>query len=153
MRIGHLIRRTFQIAQALFIDETSSLDLTPVQYAALKAIIMTPGIDQASLSRFISFDKTTLVKVLHRLVEKGLITRVRSTADRRRHLLSATELGVSLEQAIAPMVDRSQARLLAPLDAQEQAMLIALLRRLIEGYAARQDPRGTRRSNPDAIPA
>ena len=138
-RLGHLIRRTYQIAQAMFIDETVTLDLTPVQYAALNAIVKLPGIDQASLSRAIAYDKTTLVRVLDRLVDKGLITRVRSGDDRRRHLLTATAAGRLIESAILPMVDRSQERLIAPLDDSEKLVLMALLRRLVDGYVGQAD--------------
>lgn len=135
-RFGHLIRRTYQIAQALFFDETRSLDITPVQYAALSAIVASPGLDQAALSRTISFDKTTLVKVLDRLVEKGLITRIRSLDDRRRHLLRPTDAGLKIATAVEPMIDRTQERLVAPLDRHEQAILKNLLRRVVDGYVA-----------------
>lgn len=138
-RLGHLVRRSYQIAQALFIGETAEMGLTPVQYAALNAVVMLPGIDQATLSRTIAFDKTTLVKVLDRLVDKGLITRVRSSSDRRRHLLTATDAGRAIEQAIVPMIDISQERLLAPLTDQEKATLMALLRRLVDAFPPRQE--------------
>jgi DNA-binding MarR family transcriptional regulator len=42
-RAGHLIRRAYQIAQALFLDETAELGLTPVQYSALNAINELPS--------------------------------------------------------------------------------------------------------------
>jgi len=89
-RPGHLVRRAYQISQALFLDETTKLGLTSVQYSALNAIAELPGIDQATLSGLIAFDKTTLVKVLDRMVTKELITRVRSAEDRRRQVLTAT---------------------------------------------------------------
>jgi DNA-binding MarR family transcriptional regulator len=69
-RAGHLIRRTYQISQALFLNETAELGLTSVQYSALNAIVQLPDLDQASLSGVIALDKTTLVKVLDRLVSK-----------------------------------------------------------------------------------
>jgi hypothetical protein len=46
---GHLIRRLQQIAVALFMAETKKFDITPVQYAALLAIDLHPGIDQTAL--------------------------------------------------------------------------------------------------------
>src|SRR5262245_34548727 len=92
-RPGHLIRRLQQISVALFLEETGSLGLTTVQYAALNMIAEVPGIDQVSLSNMIAFDKTTIVKVLDRLVDKGLITRTRSTSDRRTNHLNVTPKG------------------------------------------------------------
>lgn len=130
-RPGHLVRRAYQISQAIFLDETSELGLTSVQYSALNAIAELPGIDQATLSGLIAFDKTTLVKVLDRLVAKGLITRVRSTEDRRRQVLTATKKGQQLVKDIIPMLDRCQKRMLEPLTAEEQAVLLSLLTKLV----------------------
>ncbi len=130
-RAGHLIRRTYQISQALFLDETAVLGLTSVQYSALNAIVQLPDLDQASLSGVIALDKTTLVKVLDRLVAKHLITRVRSTTDRRCHVLNATEKGKKVLSDIIPMLDRSQERLLAPLAPDEQVVFLSLLSKIV----------------------
>jgi DNA-binding MarR family transcriptional regulator len=130
-RGGHLIRRTYQIAQALFLDETSELGLTSVQYSALNAICEVPDLDQATLSRLIAFDKTTLVKVLDRLSAKGLITRERSTADRRCHVLTATAKGRQVINDIVPMLERAQDRLLAPLAPDEQIVFLSLLSKIV----------------------
>lgn len=130
-RAGHLIRRTYQITQALFLDETSSLGLTSVQYSALNAIAELPNLDQATLSGVVALDKTTIVKVLDRLVAKGLITRVRSTTDRRCHVLNVTPKGKKVVKEIIPMLERSQERLLAPLTKDEQVLFLALLSKIV----------------------
>ncbi len=46
---GHLIRRSQQIAGAIFFEEFEGYDVTPVQYAALIAIRDRPGMDQRTL--------------------------------------------------------------------------------------------------------
>lgn len=131
-RAGHLIRRTYQISQALFLNETAELGLTSVQYSALNAIVQLPDLDQASLSGVIALDKTTLVKVLDRLVSKDLITRVRSTTDRRCHVLNATAKGRKIIADIVPMLDRIQERLLAPLAPDEKVVFLSLLSKIVQ---------------------
>ena len=131
-RAGHLIRRTYQISQALFLNETAELGLTSVQYSALNAIVQFPDLDQASLSGVIALDKTTLVKVLDRLVSKDLITRVRSTTDRRCHVLNATAKGRKAIADIVPMLDRIQERLLAPLAPDEKVAFLSLLSKIVQ---------------------
>jgi DNA-binding MarR family transcriptional regulator len=131
-RPGHLIRRLHQISTALFSDETESQGLTPVQYAALQMVETVPGIDQAALSDMIAFDKTTLVKVLDRLVDKGLLTRTRSGADRRVNQLHATVRGTQLLRDMHALVDRSDKRILAPLSSAEQRSFMELLTRLVQ---------------------
>lgn len=131
-RPGHLIRRLNQISMALFAEETSTLGLTSVQYAALNMIHEVSGIDQASLSDMIAFDKTTIVKVLDRLVEKGLITRTRSETDRRINHLHATPEGVQLLKTIHSMLDRSDKRILAPLSPADQRKFMEMLTQLVQ---------------------
>ena len=121
----------YQIAQALFLDETSALGLTSVQYSALNAIVELPDLDQTTLSRLIAFDKTTLVKVLDRLVAKGLITRVRSAPDRRHQVLNPTPSGRKAIQDIIPMLEQAQDRLLAPLAPDEQIVFLSLMSKIV----------------------
>jgi DNA-binding MarR family transcriptional regulator len=131
-RAGHLIRRMNQISVAMFLEETRLLGLTTVQYAALNMIDEVPNIDQARLSSMIAFDTTTLVKVLDRLSEKGLITRTRSQTDRRKQLLNATAKGHEVIKKIQPMIDRSEQRLLAPLAPSDRRKFVELLTQLVD---------------------
>ena len=131
-RAGHLIRRMNQISVAIFLEETAELGLTTVQYAALHMVEEVPGIDQVTLSNKIAFDKTTLVKVLDRLVEKGLITRQQSVSDRRRHELNVTPKGREVVRKIIPMIDRCERRMLAPLSPSDQRKFVELASRMVD---------------------
>jgi DNA-binding MarR family transcriptional regulator len=131
-RAGHLIRRLNQISVAIFLEETADLGLTSVQYAALNVIERKPGIDQVTLSNMVAFDKTTLVKVLDRLAEKGLITRKTSATDRRRHELKATTKGRDIIRKIIPMIDRCEQRILAPLDVDDRRKFLEVASRLVQ---------------------
>jgi DNA-binding MarR family transcriptional regulator len=131
-RAGHLIRRLNQISVAIFLEETAALGLTTVQYAALNIIERKPGIDQVTLSSMVAFDKTTLVKVLNRLVEKGLVARKLSSSDRRRHELTATPQGREIIRKIIPMIDRSEQRILAPLNSGDRRKFLEISSRLVQ---------------------
>mgnify|MGYP000750607658 CR=1 FL=1 len=50
-------RRFQQIAVAVFMEETQSLGVTPVQYAVLQALANTPDVDQRSLARLLGFGR------------------------------------------------------------------------------------------------
>jgi DNA-binding MarR family transcriptional regulator len=131
-RPGHLIRRLNQISQGLFQEEAGAHGLTSVQYAALSMIREVPGIDQVRLSSLIAFDKTTIVKVLDRLEQKELITRERSPADRRSNELHATDEGLKLLRQVEPLLDRSDKRIVAPLNVGEQRKFMELLARIVQ---------------------
>ena len=72
-RPGHLVRRLHQICVSVFLNEAEDLNLTSVQFAALKGIERSPGIEQISLARAIAIDRQTASNVLGRLQSRGLI--------------------------------------------------------------------------------
>src|ERR1051325_9563158 len=99
---GHLIRRLQQIAVAIFMDEAKAFDITPVQYAALLAIDLHPGIDQTTLVNIVAFDKSTIGEVLERLTAKGLVQRLQGKKDRRTKVLKTTPAGRQLLRKVTP---------------------------------------------------
>jgi len=73
----------------------------------------------------------SLVKVLDRLAEKGLITRTRSQTDRRSNLLDVTPRGRSALNKVEPLMDRIEQRILAPLSAGDQRKFLEMLTQLV----------------------
>jgi len=144
---GHLIRRAQQIAVAIFMEEVSFSDVTPVQYAALRAIESNPGADATRLSALIAFDRSTLGNVLERLEKKALIVRSNSSEDRRIKVLHLTPAGAKLLEAIEPAVERAQERILSPLTPAEQDQFVKLINKLIKmnGGASRHFPKADRK--------
>ena len=130
---GHLARRFQQIAVAVFLAEVegAGFDLTPVQYAALSAIKLNPGIDQATLAGLIAYDRTTITGVVDRLVQKGLLVRRASKTDRRARELQISEDGRRTLKEITPAVEAAQRSLLRGLTDKEAADLMRLLRKAI----------------------
>jgi MarR family transcriptional regulator, temperature-dependent positive regulator of motility len=130
---GHLARRFQQIAVAVFLAEVeeAGFDLTPVQYAALAAIRVNPGIDQATLAGLIAYDRTTITGVVDRLAQKGLLVREASSRDRRARELQITDEGRRTLRAITPAVEAAQRIMLRGLTEKEAAELMRLLRKAI----------------------
>ena len=120
---GHLARRFQQIAVAVFLAEVgdAGFDLTPVQYAALAAIKINPGIDQVTLAGLIAYDRTTITGVVDRLVQKGLLLRNASSRDRRARELQITEAGKRTLRGITPAVEAAQQTMLRGLTEKEGA--------------------------------
>jgi DNA-binding MarR family transcriptional regulator len=129
---GHLIRRAQQIAVALFMEECASLELTPVQYAALVAVHEHPGIDATRLSALIAFDRSTLGNVLERLEARKLVQRYSSAEDKRVKLLRLSPAGLAMLARAKVPVARAQQRILEPLKPTDRERLIVLLEQLVE---------------------
>ena len=129
---GHYIRRLQQIAVAIFLQETESTGVTPVQYAALQTVANSPGTDQRTLARSIGFDTSTIAGVVDRLEARGLLLRSASAEDRRVRLLSLTPDGQALLDEVTPGMQRAQQRMLAPLPRDQRAEFMRMLRVLVE---------------------
>ena len=134
-RPGHLIRRLHQIAVAIFMSETKNFNITPVQYSALLAVELNPGIDQTTLVNTIAFDRSTIGSVVSRLESKKWIKRV--SGERRSKRLTITPAGRKVLREIDATVDRSQKLILAPLKPAEQSAFIEMLQRLVKLNNAR----------------
>ena len=131
---AHLVRRFQQIAVAVYHAdlEAAGYDLTPVQYAALAAISINAGLDQATLAGLIAYDRTTITGVVDRLVQKGLVARQPSARDRRAHELQITAAGKKTLRGIEPAVEAAQKSMLRGLTAAEGKELMRLLGKAID---------------------
>lgn len=131
---GHLIRRAHQVAVAIFMEETSDYDVTPVQFAILNALLEDPGEDQVTLARKVAFDPATFGSVITRLEARGWVRREPDAGDRRRKLLRVTEEGAETARRMKRSVGKVQQRILAPLEDGEREQLLALLDRLVAAH-------------------
>ena len=140
---GHLIRRAHQVAVAIFMEETSGFEVTPVQFAILNALLEDPGEDQVTLARKVAFDAATFGSVIGRLEARGWVRREADATDRRRKRLWVTAEGAAAARKMKRSVGKVQARILRPLSDAEQAQLVQLLDRLVaahENVAPTSDP-------------
>ncbi|MFD4605733.1 MarR family winged helix-turn-helix transcriptional regulator [Streptomyces sp. NPDC058464] len=126
---GHLVRRTQQLHTTLWAERVSA-ELTSVQYSALLVLHREAPLDQRSLGRHVSFDKSTGGDVTSRLESRRLITRARDMGDSRRNVLALTESGRELLWRHAPGVLDVQRELMRPLTDPDRALFLTLMQRL-----------------------
>ncbi len=125
---GHLIRRMNQISTQVFAKtmHDADSDLTPVQFAALDAIVALPGVDQAGVAAKIAYDRATIGGVIDRLEAKGLVERTVSKQDRRAREVRPTEAGQHAYAKILPVVTALQDEILAALSSDEREIFLEL---------------------------
>lgn len=91
---------------------------------------------QLEISRSLGIDKTTLVAILDRLVDKGLVTRELSARDRRIRIPAITEAGDRILRAVMSARDRAIDARLDALPVGEASVLRTALWRIATGATA-----------------
>lgn len=125
---GHLIRRAHQLAVGTF-AKTHGKQITPVQYAVLRALQDTPGIDQVTLADRVALDTSTTADIAARLDAKGWI--VRELLPRRQRALRLTAEGEAVLAEMLPRVAPMYAQLLDALEPAERDEFLRLLRKFV----------------------
>ncbi|HEY2890409.1 MAG TPA: MarR family transcriptional regulator [Dongiaceae bacterium] len=128
-QIGFILRQAYQRNSLLF-GELFGDELTPTQWAAIAKLSEVGPCSQNHLGRLIAMDAATVKGVVDRLMKRGLVESAPSATDRRRLLVSLTAGGrKAFDQGLARAFEAS-AKTLSPLKANEQAVLLRLLKRI-----------------------
>lgn len=125
---GHLIRRAQQIAVSKFHD-VHGRHVTPIQYAILRTLDNSPGIDQVTLAQMIALDTSTTADIAARLDSKGWI--LREVLPRRQRRLSLTSEGKQVLEDLRPGVDRMYHDVMSSLEPDEQGEFMRLLKKFV----------------------
>lgn len=136
---GHLIRRAQQIAVSKF-HEVHGRHVTPIQYAILRTLHETPGIDQVTLAQLIALDTSTTADIAARLESKGWI--LREVLPRRQRRLSLTPAGEEILLELMPGVSVHYQGMMSSLEPDEQKEFMRLLRKFVHLHDQQGRPDG-----------
>ncbi|WP_407520104.1 MarR family winged helix-turn-helix transcriptional regulator [Methylobacterium oryzisoli] len=100
------------------------------EWRILSLLALEPGIPAARICHVIGFDKGPVSRTLAAMERRGLVDTAEDPGDARRRLIRLTEAGAALHDRIIVVALERERRLLACLDAEQQATLIGLLNRL-----------------------
>jgi DNA-binding MarR family transcriptional regulator len=126
---GHLFRRCLQLHNSLFAAE---IDVTPPQFAALRALEEVGEVDQATLAEIIAYDRVTIGGLVDRLENRGFVTRRVGEHDRRTKQVRLTEAGREELKKSRARIPSINERLLGRLNPQERRLLLELLTKVAE---------------------
>jgi len=132
-----LLKRLGFAAKQRSLDEYEQIGLNPYHYAILALLDEGAPETQAAIADALGYDRGTLVGLLDDLEEQELVERKRDPDDRRRHVVRLTADGKRMLGRLRALAKRLEDEFLAPLDAEQRAMLHGLLLEL----AARHEPR------------
>ena len=124
---GYVVRRAQIWMFQDFKRALKELDMTPAQFAVMKIVAANPGIAQARVAEVLCIERARLVQMLDRLEAPDLITRVRSTTDRRSHALHLTSAGARMLERLEQRVEAHERNVVARLGAKGKSDLLRLL--------------------------
>ena len=124
LRLAHVaMHRDFTAAMA-------ELDLTQKQCATLRLIGANSGVSQVDLAATLGTDRATMMAVIDRLEERGLVVRRRSTSDRRRQELRLTDKGEKTLSQARRVIAQHEKRFTGRFTAAELKGLVLALSRI-----------------------
>ena len=103
------------------------------QFGTLLLIEANPDISQSAIAEALRFDRSTLVQIIDRLENRGLVVRNVSPTDRRSHALRLTQKGAADLIGLKQIALAHEADVAKALDDDERAQLIKLLAKVHSG--------------------
>nr|WP_268894100.1 MarR family winged helix-turn-helix transcriptional regulator [Pseudoroseomonas coralli] len=122
----------------MFQDRGAVGGLTSTQFATLLKLAELGQATQNALGRAVALDPATIQGVVARLRDRGLVEVGRDPLDRRTVVLSLAAAGEAVLSEAVGQGRRANDQLLAPLSGGERAVLVRLLRRLLDECPARE---------------
>ncbi|MEO3431332.1 MarR family transcriptional regulator [Pelagibius sp. CAU 1746] len=129
-QIGFLLRRAHQYASEVFQSKIGARNLTPQQFSVLVTLLERREIAQTRLGDLVAMDPATVLGVVQRLAQRGLVAVRTDPADGRRRLVQLTHDGHELARDLVEVGPEISRDTLAGLTDKEQRDLLRLLDRL-----------------------
>lgn len=128
--LGYRLRRAQGTMHRGFMAALADLELTQKQVATLWLINGNPGVSQVSVAAALGMDRATMMSIVDRLDERGLVIRKRSSADRRRQELYLTPAGQNTLRKAKARIAKHEERFASLFTASELEALLSALKKL-----------------------
>ena len=129
--LGYSLKRAQLKVFEDFLRCVAPLQLTPAQFSVLLLLDRNPGRNQTEIANTLGILQTEFRRDARRLESRDLCTRMRSTNDRRSHILMLTEKGRAvLARAKKLVATKHEARLNELLGPTGRVALLEMLSKI-----------------------
>jgi len=125
--LGFLLHDVARLLRKRFEQRAKSHGLTRSQWQALAYLSKNEGIHQSGLAEILEIEPITLVRILDRLAERGLVERRPHPTDRRARLLFLGEEALPLLAAMRELGDETRGEALAGISPEQREQLMNML--------------------------
>lgn len=137
---GFLLHDTARLLRRSFDRRAQHLGFTRAQWSVIAHLRRAEGINQAGLAERMEIEPITLVRLLDRLEDAGLVERRPDPADRRARRLYLTAAAEPVLTRMRAIGHALKAEALSDLTEAERAQLIEMLQRIKERLVALDRP-------------
>jgi DNA-binding MarR family transcriptional regulator len=133
--LGYSLKRAQLKIFEDFLRCMAPLQLTPAQFSVLLLLDKNPGRNQTEIANTLGILRPNFVAMLDGLESRDLCARMRSTNDRRSHILMLTDKGRAvLARAKKLVASKHEARLNELLGPANRAALLAMLAKIAQVF-------------------
>src|SRR5258708_4780629 len=133
--LGYSLKRAQLKIFEDFLRCVASLQLTPAQFSVLLLLDKNPGRNQTEIATTLGILRPNFVAMLDGLESRDLCARVRSTNDRRSHIVELTDKGRAvLARAKKLVATKHEARLNELLGPDNRAALLSMLTKIAQEF-------------------
>jgi len=133
--LGYVLKRAQLKVFEDFLRCVEPLRLTPAQFSVLILLEKNPGRNQTEIANTLGILRPNFVAMLDGLESRDLCTRMRSTNDRRSHILVLTDKGRAVLQRAKKLVaSKHEARLNELLGPANRAALLSMLSKIAREF-------------------
>lgn len=115
-----------------FEAQLGELGVSPAIFSVLEIVRLNPGVTQSKLAQAIHLDHSSMVPLLDKLSNRGLLLRETSTVDRRNKMIFLTDAGRELHTQAVARVAEHECVNRAALTAEERREFFRLLAKLCQ---------------------
>jgi DNA-binding MarR family transcriptional regulator len=132
--LGYSLKRAQLKVFEDFLRCVAPLQLTPAQFSVLLLLENNPGRNQTEIASTLGILRPNFVSMLDGLESRDLCTRIRSSNDRRSHMLMLTDKGRNVLTRAKKLVAKHEARLNELLGPANRAALLSMLERVAREF-------------------
>lgn len=134
-QLGYVLKRAQLKVFENFLRCMASLQLTPAQFSVLLLVEKNPGRNQTEIASTLGILRPNFVAMLDNLESRDLCARIRSTNDRRSHILVLIDKGKAvLTRAKKLVATKHEARLNDLLGQANREALIEMLSKIANEF-------------------
>ncbi|KAB0494304.1 MarR family winged helix-turn-helix transcriptional regulator [Pseudomonas vancouverensis] len=130
LTLGFALHDSARLMRKRFEQRARHVGLTRSQWQVLAMLSTNEGIHQKGLADLLELESITLVRLLDKMAERGLVERRRHPTDRRLSLLFLTEQAHPLLQLMREMGKATREEATLGFTEEEQQLLLQMMKRM-----------------------